>query len=177
MSATRWCTILLLGALASGCATSSERWAEVRFQDVSYLNLYRAVADVLGSEGYPVKREDPVEGLIETEWRYGESVREVRGPSRTRAFVTIEPSEIEREDQDPLPVTLVRVRVPEEVIRKGGLLARNERNSEDWEEYKDDFERAEFLAEKIRILLADHHVSARTLAGAVDPGDDGESVP
>lgn len=158
-SRTSWC-VLLLG-LTLACASSREQWAEVRFQDISFLNLYRSVADVLGSEGYPSAREDPVEGTLETEWRYGESVREVRGPSRSRAFVTVRPDVLEREGQEPLPIFVVRVRVPEEVIRKGGLLSRNERESNDWEEYKDDFERAEFLAEKIRTLLADHHVSVR----------------
>jgi hypothetical protein len=62
------------------------------------------------------------------------------------------------EANGPVPEWVVRLRVAEEVIRKGGFLNRNVRESDDWEEYRDNFEDAELLAEKVRALLAEHHV-------------------
>jgi len=157
--------VLPLGLLASlcACASNSERWAEVRFADISYPNLYRSVADVLESEGYPAGGEDISHGTLETDWQYGTSVREVRGPSRRKVHVLIEEAAPPPPDVEP-PERLARWavggRVSEEVLRKGGILNRNPRLSDDWEDYRDSFEDAELLAEKVRALLADHHVPA-----------------
>lgn len=154
--------VVIVLALCVACSGTRESWAELRFEGIGFGNLFRSVSDLLGAEGYPVWREDPVAGRIETEWKYGESVHEVRGPSRSKVFAHVAPGFVEKEGEPPRPVWVVRVRVAEEVIRKGGMLARNERESSAWEEYRDNFERAEFLAEKIRTLLADQHVSVRT---------------
>lgn len=154
---------LLVGLVA--CAGTGERWAEVRFTDISYPNLYRSVADVLASEGFPSAVEDTSSGTLESEWQYGTSVREVRGPSRRKVHVLIEEAEPPPEGAEitgPVAQWVVRLRVAEEIIRKGGILARNIRQSDDWEEYRDKFEDAELLAEKIRALLAEHHVMVHT---------------
>ena len=153
-------TSWLLVGLGS-CSGTSERWAEVRFTDISYPNLFRSVADVLESEGFPSAAESVTQGTLETQWQYGTSVREVRGASRRKVFARIEeaePPDPEQEISGPVAQWVVRLRVKEEIIRKSGILARNVRQSDRWEEYKDRFEDAELLAEKVRALLADHHV-------------------
>lgn len=146
---------LLVGLAA--CASSRERWAEVRFAELSYPNLFRSIADVLASEGFPPAGEDTSEGTLETEWQYGTSVREVRGASRRKVFVVIEEQPATADAQNADVTWIVRLRVAEEVKRKSGLLDRSEHG--EWEEYRDNFEDAELLAEKVRALLADHHVS------------------
>ena len=47
----------------------------------------------------------------------------------------------------------VALRVAEEVIRKGGLLATNVRAWDDWEEFDDNFDDAEYLMAKIQALV------------------------
>lgn len=152
--------VLLLGALA--CAGPSERWAEVRFQDLSFTSLYTVVVDLLDAEGFDVRSRDPDTGTIESSWLYGTSRREVRGPSRRKALVRIEPG--------PNDSWIVRVRVAEEVVRKAGLLATRVRESDDWEAIGDNFEDAEYLAAKMRALLIDKQVPV-----AVVPAADGDS--
>lgn len=131
--------------LAVGCNTFQERWAETRVDDVSYSVLYNLVLSTVDAEGYIVRRREPQSGLIESDWVYGTSQRVVRGPSRRKVFAVIEPLEGES--------YRVALRVAEEVIRKGGLLATNVRNSDDWEEYDDNFDDAEFLMAKISALI------------------------
>jgi len=138
--------LLLLAAWPSaGCSATKERWAETTVHDVSYPVLYNLVLSTVDSEGFPVRRREPQAGRIESEWVYGTSQRLVRGPSRRKAFAVIEPLK----DDD----FRVAVRVAEEVIRKGGMLATNVRESEDWEEYDDNFDDAEYLMAKIAALI------------------------
>jgi uncharacterized lipoprotein len=135
----------LLLLLAAGCSTTQERWAETRVNGVGYSNLYNLVLSTIDAEGFTARKREPQTGHIESDWVYGTSQRMVRGPSRRKVFAVIEP--LEGGD------FRVAVRVAEEVIRKGGLLATNVRASEDWEEYDDNFDDAEYLMAKISALI------------------------
>lgn len=146
-------TALLVALALAGCSGPRERWAAFELQGLTFANLYLSVLDVLGAEGFPVKARDPGLGTIESEWLYGTAVREVFGPSRRRALVRIAPSPT-REGAFEL-----RIRVAEEVIRKGGLRATRIRESGDWEPWDDNFDDAEYLAAKIRALLSEHVVT------------------
>ena len=138
--------LVLLG-LAS-CSSPSERWAEASFGGISYPSLYTAVLTTLDAEGFLVRERDPQTPELHSDWVYGTSQRNVRGPSRRRVHteITDEGGEIWR----------VRVRVEEQVVRKGGMLATNVRESENWEDYEDNFDDAEYLMAKISALLEAH---------------------
>ena len=131
--------------LSAGCSATKERWAETRVDDVSYSVLYNLVLTTIDAEGFTVRKREPQSGRIESDWIYGTSQRIVRGPSRRKVFALIEPLE-----GDDFRVAL---RVAEEVIRKGGMLATNVRASEDWEEFDDNFDDAEYLMAKISALV------------------------
>jgi hypothetical protein len=149
------CVLLLWGlAFGSACASSSERWAEVPVHDLGYTNLYHAVLDLLEVEGFHVVQRDPGAGEILSDWLQGISTREVRGPARRRVHVEIEPIEID-DDDDEEDHYLVRVRVEEQVVRRGGFMSSGPRDESDWEEFDDNFDDAEYLAAKIRALLDD----------------------
>ena len=130
---------------ATGCSSTPERWAETRVDDVTYSVLYNLVLTTIDAEGFTVRKREPQSGHIESDWVYGTSQRRVRGPSRRKVFAVIEPIE----DDD----FRVALRVAEEVIRKGGLLATNVRASDDWEEFDDNFDDAEYLMAKIQALV------------------------
>lgn len=141
-------TLLLLvlpSLLATGCTSTPERWAETRVDGVSYSVLYNLVLSTIDAEGFTVRHREPQSGRIESDWVYGTSQRTVRGPSRRKVIAVIEPFEGD--------VFRVALRVAEEVIRKGGLLATNVRASDDWEEYDDNFDDAEYLVAKIAALI------------------------
>jgi hypothetical protein len=144
--------LLLPALLSSGCSSTPERWAETRVNDVTYSVLYNLVLTTIDAEGFIVRKREPQSGRIESDWVYGTSQRRVRGPSRRKVFAVIEP--IEGDD------FRVAVRVAEEVIRKGGLLATNIRASNDWEEFDDNFDDAEYLMAKIAALLDAHRARA-----------------
>jgi len=145
-----WLVLLLL----AGCASVNERWAEARFEGISYPSLYGVVLSTFDAEGYSVRERDPSAATLESDWVYGTSMRVVRGPSRRRAHAELKSVS---EGQ-----WLVRVRVEEEVVRKGGMLATNVRESENWEDFEDNFDDAEYLMAKIAALLEAHR--ARTNA-------------
>jgi hypothetical protein len=147
---------LLLAALAllcSSCASSKERWAEAAYGRISYHDLYGIVQTTIDAEGYIARVRDVQNGRIETDWVYGNSNTVVRGPARRKVFARIEPLP---DDEDGY---LVRLRVAEEVIPHGGLLAMNPRESDDWESFQDNFDVAEYLMAKIAALLSDNRVS------------------
>jgi len=153
MSSLRAVLLVLLPALlAGGCASSKELWAEATYRNLSYSSLYGVVLTTIDAEGYPVRMRDPQRGSVETEWVYGMSNAVVRGPARRKVFATIEPL-------DDGTGYLVRMRVAEEVIPKGGILNMNPRESEDWESYKDNFDIAEYLMAKVAALLSENRVS------------------
>ena len=133
-------------ALMPGCASPSERWAEGSFEGVSFSVLYNVVLTTVDAEGYVVRFRNPHKGAFESEWVYGTSQRKVRGPSRRKVYARIEPEEGDR--------YLVRLRVAEEVVRKGGMTAVNVRESEDWEPYDDNYEDAEYLMAKLVALIS-----------------------
>ncbi len=139
----------LLAALAAlllaGCASVTERWAEATIDDLSYPSLYNVVLTTIDSAGFTVRQRDPNVGRIESEWVYGTSRTVVRGPSRRKVFALIEPQ--------PGGSFLVRVRVAEEVVRKGGMLATNPRAIEAWEEWEDNYDDAEYLLARVVALL------------------------
>ena len=139
--------LVLVPALLStaACSGTQERWAETRVNDVTYSVLYNLVLTTVDAEGFTVRKREPQSGRIESDWVYGTSQRSVRGPSRRKVFAVIEPLE-----NDDFRVAL---RVAEEVIRKGGLLATNVRASDDWEEFDDNFDDAEYLMAKIAALV------------------------
>ena len=136
----------LLCALAPGCASPGERWAEGAVAGVSYSVLYNVVLTTVDAEGFVVRYRDPQKGAFESEWVYGTSQRVVRGPSRRKVYARIEPVEGDR--------FLVRLRVVEEVIRKGGLMHVNVRESDDWEPFDDNYEDAEYLMARLMALIA-----------------------
>ena len=139
-----WLALLLL----AGCNVLNERWAEARFEGISYPSLYGVVLSTMDAEGYVVREREPSAASLESDWVYGTSLRQVRGPSRRRAHAEIKPV---GQDQ-----WLVRVRVEEQVVRKGGMLATNVRESENWEDYEDNFDDAEYLMAKVAALLDAH---------------------
>jgi len=139
-----WLALLLL----AGCTSVGERWAEAGFEGISYPSLYGVVLSTFDAEGYAVRERDPSAATLESDWVYGTSMRMVRGPSRRRAHAEIKSV---RED-----MWLVRVRVEEEVVRKGGMMATNVRESENWEAFDDNFDDAEYLMAKIAALLDAH---------------------
>jgi hypothetical protein len=153
MTAARLALLAVL-LLAAGCASSNERWAEAVYAKISYQNLYGVVQTTIDAEGYPARVRDVQTGRIETDWVYGNSNTVVRGPARRKVFARIEP--LPEEEGDGF---LVRLRVAEEVIPRGGLLAVNPRESDDWEAFQDNFDTAEYLMAKIAALLPDHRVS------------------
>ena len=135
--------------LLPGCASNTERWAEVSVYELGYQNLYHAILDLLEVEGFHVVRRDPREGTIESEWLLGISRREVRGQSRRRCHVDIE-AKGEGE-------YVVRIRVEEQVVRKAGLLGNAARfDEDDWEPFPDNFDDAEYLVYKVRALLSEY---------------------
>ena len=137
-------TLLLLAS----CSSFSERWASAQFNEISYPALYQVVVTTLGAEGYVVRNFDAQTAKLDTEWVYGTSQRQVRGPSRRKVIALIEPVE----DED----FRVSLRVAEEVIRKGGLLATNVRESDDWESFDDNYDDADYVIAKLAALLDAH---------------------
>jgi hypothetical protein len=135
----------------TGCASNTERWAEVSMKGLGYQNLYHSVLDMLELEGYRVGRSLPDAGVIETQWLRGVSRREVRGPSRRKAHLEIKHEEGARQ-------YMVRIRVEEQIIRKGGMLSSGNHQEKDWEAFPDNFDDAEYLAAKLRALLADYAI-------------------
>ncbi len=145
--------VLPLLLLCGSCASSKERWAEASYQKISYQNLYAIVQTTIDAEGYPARVRDVQKGRIESDWVYGNSNAIVRGPARRKVFAHIEPLDNE------VPGYRVRLRVAEEVIPRGGLLAMNPRETDDWESFEDNFDTAEYLMAKIAALLAENRVS------------------
>jgi hypothetical protein len=146
--------LLTLLAGLGACTSTPPLWAELAFDGLSYDNLWVVVIDLLDSEGFHIRTGDPGSGTIESAWLYGTSVREVRGPSRRKVVV-----EITRGTDTKGWV--VRLRVPEEVIRKGGMRATELRDSDDWEEWHDNWDSTEYLAAKIRARLPDYFLAAK----------------
>jgi len=141
--------LALVLLLLAGCSSFEERWAEARFEDVSYPSIYGVVLATVSAEGYAVPERDPQAGEVHTDWIYGTSRSVVRGPSRRRVHAEIAPL-AERAFR-------VRLRVEEQVIRQGGLLATNVRESDNWEEFDDNFDDAEYLLAKMNSLLQAYH--------------------
>lgn len=141
-------TLLVALALSScGLVDESEappRWAYGRFVDVEYNALLLVIGSTIEGEGFDVVRTDPGDGTVETDWAYGTSQRQVRGPSRRKVLADVTPGD---EGYD------VRLRVREEVIRKLGLMATDVRRSDDWEPFPDNIDDAEFLMTKLQALL------------------------
>jgi len=153
--ALAWLLLALGIATGGACASSSERWAEVTVHDLGYTNLYHAVLDLLEVEGFHVSRRQPGGGEILSEWLQGISTREVRGPARRRVHVQITAVDTDEDDDTDDEAYLVRLRVEEQVVRKGGFMSTGPRQEKDWEEFDDNFDDAEYLAAKIRALLDD----------------------
>ena len=153
--------------LVTACASSGERWYELHFEDISFPSLHGTVITVLETEGFPVRMRDPTNGNIESEWVYGQASGSVRAASRRSAMVEILPEN---------GILSVRIRVREEIIRTGGMLAARIRDSDEWEEADDNMDDAEFLATKLRILLYDKSIDIAGVGAAVDEDDaeDGE---
>ena len=137
---------LLAVLLLAACSSVREQWAEATLTSISYPALYGVVLSTVDSRGFPVRERDPHTGEIHSEWVYGQSRAAVRGPARQRVHASIEPQ--------PGDAFLLRLRVEQEVVRKGGMLATNVRESENWEPYEDNFDEAEILMGKIAALLA-----------------------
>ena len=134
-------TLLLLAS----CSSFSERWASARFTEISYGALFSQVVTTLGNEGYTVREMNAQTAKVDSDWVYGTSQRTVRGPSRRKAHAEI--------TQLADRAFEVRIRVEEEVIRKGGLLATQVRDSDDWEEFEDNYDDADYLIAKLAALL------------------------
>jgi len=144
--------LLPLLLLCCSCSMAKERWAEAAYQKISYQNLYAVVQTTIDAEGFPARIRDVQKGRIESDWVYGNSNSKVRGPARRKVFAQI----------NPLPDDagyVVRLRVAEEVIPRGGLLEMSPRDSDKWEPFEDNYDSAEYLMAKIAALLAENRVS------------------
>lgn len=134
----------------TACASLAEpevppRWAFGHFEGIGYNDLLLVIGATVEAEGFSVVRTDPNDGSIESDWAYGTSQREVRGPSRRKVV-----GEVAAADG---PGYDVRLRVREEVIRKLGLMATDVRRSDDWEPFPDNRDDAEFMMAKLQALL------------------------
>jgi hypothetical protein len=147
MRAMRLVMALTLLLLAS-CSAVNARWASAQFTGIAYPTLFGAVTMTIQAEGYEVPATDAQTAKIDSAWVYGTSQRVVRGPSRRRVHADIE-AIADRSFR-------VRMRVEEEVIRKGGMLATNVRESKDWESFEDNYDDAEYLMAKLSALLEAH---------------------
>ncbi|MED5330946.1 MAG: hypothetical protein VX916_06605 [Planctomycetota bacterium] len=136
-------------------------WVTRDFKDIGYSSLFGVVSTTINSEGFRGGVTDPGRGRLESGWRYGDSQRKIRGPSRRKVIVEIDllTSRSHR----------VRLRVKEEVLRKQGLLATQVRENEEWEIYEDNLEEAEFLMAKLKALIPSSAASVQ------DEGDDDDS--
>ena len=134
--------VLVLAACAS---SPTDRWVERRFESLSNGAMYNLVLVSIDAEGYAPRVRNPDTGEIESIWVMGLSNRVVRGPTRRRVHALVRPHEEGGQ--------LVRLRVETQIIRKGGLLAVNVRESEDWEAVPDDVDAAELLLAKIAALV------------------------
>ncbi len=152
----------VLAAVTGGCASASERWVQSAYAGISYPSLYNVVATTIAAEGFPMTGPEAQGGQIESGWVYGTSQRVVRGPSRRRAV-----AEIRLLPDDRL---LVRLRVVEEVVRRGGMSAVNVRASEDWEPYEDNFDDAEYLMARVAALLDEKRVASPASGAGDDAG-------
>jgi hypothetical protein len=155
------CRVLLVSLVVAGgaCVTDdAHQWAESRFAGITYESLFSLVATTIDGEGYPVRKHSTATGEIETDWVYGTSLREVRGPSRRKVHARIE---IDRNTGG----FTVKLRVAEEVLRKRGELAMHVRDSTDWEHYGDNWDDATFLMAKVSALLKDYRVTTEILLG------------
>jgi len=147
--------LAILLVLAAGCAAApTDRWVERRFDGFSTGVMFNLVLVSLDAEGFAPRDRNPDTGEIVTDWVVGLSNREMRGPTRRRVHAVVTAHEEGRQ--------LVRLRVATQVIRRGGLLAVNVRESEDWESIPDDVDSAELLLAKIAALV-------RTARGAPVP--------
>ncbi len=152
----------LLSGVLGGCAAMPEaRWVERRFGDIGYQSLYTVVLASLDDAGYLVRSRDPDAGRVETDWAYGMSQQEVRGPSRRKVVVEL--------DDEAADWYMLRLRVPQQVVRKGGLLAKGVRNIPDdkWEGYGDDEMEAQLLMAKIQSILRLSGATAERPPGGV----------
>lgn len=147
----RWAAlpVLALLALTAACTLLNHtpvmhRWARTEFEGLSYTSVYSLVATTLDSEGWDVRERDIESGTLVTDWRHGPSHREFRGPTRLKVHAEIEPYD---------GGCRVGLRVQSEVLAKGGVLAYNPRESDDWEPVDDDFDRAEVLLARVRSLV------------------------
>ncbi len=146
------CAVVLTLTSACGLLPDTEPpplWAHGRFEDVEYNTLMTVIGATVEGEGYAVVKVDPGTGIVETEWTYGTSQREVRGPSRRKVLAEVESAP----SKEGVPGYSVRVRVREEVIRKLGLMATDVRRSDDWEPFPDNRTDAEFLMTKFQALM------------------------
>ena len=138
--------LVALACVLGACAATQviQSWARTDFEGYSYSSVYSLVATTLDSEGWDVRERDIEAGTLVTDWRHGPSHREFRGPTRLKVHAEIE----------PYPGGChVGLRVEAEVLVKGGILAGDARNSDDWERVEDDFDRAEVLLARIRSLV------------------------
>jgi hypothetical protein len=143
----QWIMALVV-ATSLGCElTPPAAWASMTFPDVTYSDMFSVVLTTLNGEGYVAVKRDPETGTIETDWLYGQSQAKVRGPSRRRVVIHIDPEG---------PNQVVRLRVVEEVIWKAGMRATNLRESDEWEIADDNFEEAEFLLARVRGVMSTH---------------------
>jgi hypothetical protein len=131
--------------LVTGCSSVNARWASAQFTGISYGALFGAVTTSIAGAGFAVGDADAQSAHVDTDWVYGTSQRVVRGPSRRRVHAVIEPVADRTFN--------VRMRVEEEVIRKGGMLATEIRESKDWESFEDNYDDAEFMMAKLAALL------------------------
>ena len=138
--------VSILFACAGGCAAApTDRWVERRFEPLTMGAMFNLVLVSIDAEGFVPRLRNPDTGEIESDWVIGLSNRVLRGPTRRRVHAVVQ--------AHPEGGQLVRLRVATQVIRKGGLLAVNVRDSDDWESVPDDVDMGELLLAKIAALV------------------------
>ena len=105
--------VVAVAAAVSACQTLNdtrpEGWATLQVEDLTYPDLFSVTLTTLDAEGYLVRERDPEQGRINTDWQYGTSQTEYRGPSRRRVI-----AELQRLEEGPLELRLRRWRGQQE---------------------------------------------------------------
>ena len=146
--------LLFLAVLAvapSGCRLMREmglggddpEWVERTYHAINRADMMRLTTTVVESH-YSVRRQDPVTGELETNWRYGDYDRKTHYHVRERVLAEV----LRGEEEDSI---LVRLRVQQQISDEPGRFL--DKSSTKWKTHDDDVPQAELLLARLDALL------------------------